>query len=548
MPKPAFTIVARLWRGLSGSFRVAAVMLTYLLMMVSVAAQILVLPQVAGAYPPSFQRASGLGLTNSSPFANDVRQYFTPQAIVDRLGDRIISAGVSNVFNGQPFFTGLDNLGRTFLVTTVMEVAQFGIGELGNGQNGTWEGSLGHILLHGGAGCIAIELLDGNCASGFFAGASQGVLAGSNLTDEQKAELVSIVGSTAGFLWADGQAVGVNFGGVIAQSGFLNNYLTHEEALQRANAEELYRVCLQQGSACSQARRAELQNAIAYFNQLDDVRDLILAQSCQNGASINCIAARADFLAAQRTFFDAAQLYSTAEDYIAALGGNAVFESVYGEGSQYQIIFDQLERGIYNSSGLAWDPNAFGTGLLIGGALGVNGVLAAATLREAARMCGSQPLCTGAIASQLFGVELVTEFSGGYIYLRSSNGTLVRSYDLSPPSISVASITGAIPNPPALMIANRQWGVKMNQHIGDFGLDVQNPLHRQEFRQLVEGIAGTPDIVVRGTFSGGGPDGRRDVLFYVRLNDVVVTSPTGEFVTILRNGVTNPNVIRALNP
>jgi filamentous hemagglutinin family protein len=176
-----------------------------------------------------FNLGTGLGLSNSSPFANDIRLNFTPQAIVDRLGDRIISAGVSNVFNGQPFFSGLDNLGRTFLVTEVLAVAQFGIGELGNGQNGQWEGSLGHILLHGGAGCIAIELLDGNCASGFFAGVSQGVLAGSNLTDEQKIQLAPLIGSLAGFFWADGRAIGVTFGGTIAQSGLTNNYLTHAQ-------------------------------------------------------------------------------------------------------------------------------------------------------------------------------------------------------------------------------------------------------------------------------------------------------------------------------
>ena len=172
---------------------------------------------------------AGLGVTNTSPFANDVRQYFTPQAVVDRLGDRIISAGVSNVFNGQPFFAGIDSLGRTFLVTEVLAVAQFGIGELGNGQNGAWEGSLGHILLHGGAGCIAIELLDGTCASGFFAGVSQGVLAGSNLTDAQKAQLAPLVGSLAGFFWADGRAIGVNFAATIAQSGLENNYLSHTQ-------------------------------------------------------------------------------------------------------------------------------------------------------------------------------------------------------------------------------------------------------------------------------------------------------------------------------
>jgi filamentous hemagglutinin family protein len=173
-----------------------------------------------------------VGLGPANPIVGDFRSNFTPQAIVDRLGDRVISAGVSNVFNGQPFFAGVDNLGRTFLVTQVLAVAQFGIGELGNGQDGQWEGSLPHLLLHGSIGCVAIEVLNGNCASGFFAGVSQGVLAGSSLSDRQKAELVTLVGSAAGFLWADGEAIGVTFGGTIAQSGFDNNYLTHLQVNQ----------------------------------------------------------------------------------------------------------------------------------------------------------------------------------------------------------------------------------------------------------------------------------------------------------------------------
>jgi filamentous hemagglutinin len=80
----------------------------------------------------------------------------------------------------------------------------------------------------------------------------------------------------------------------------------------------------------------------------------------------------------------------------------------------------------------------------------------------------------------------------------------------------------------------------------DFDLDVSNPAHRQQFRDMVENMGSNPDQVVTGTFSGGGPTGRRDVLFYVQGNDVVVTSPAGEFVTVLQNGVTNPNVVRAL--
>jgi hypothetical protein len=234
-----------------------------------------------------FNLGTGLGLSNSSPFANDIRLNFTPQAIVDRLGDRIISAGVSNVFNGQPFFSGVDNLGRTFLVTEVLAVAQFGIGELGNGQNGQWEGSLGHILLHGGAGCIAIELLDGNCASGFFAGVSQGVLAGSNLTDAQKIQLAPLLGSIAGFLWADGEAIGVTFGGTIAQSGLENNYLTHAQRQEWEDMLGLLQRCVSEGRNCQPI--IDQMNALGRRLQQDSLNNTVaMYEACGNGNVAAC--------------------------------------------------------------------------------------------------------------------------------------------------------------------------------------------------------------------------------------------------------------------
>ena len=185
-----------------------------------------------------------LGASDTSPFINDLRGHFSPGQLLDRLGDKIVSNGVTNVLNGQDFFEGLDDLGRTFLVTETMGVLQFGIGELGVGQ-GDWEGSLPHMLLHGGLGCVAMEVMDGNCASGFFAGLSSSVLAGSGLSNEQKAKLAPLVGAWAGFLWAEGEATSVNFASSVAASAIQNNYLMHEQlqelydAFKRCESAEL---------------------------------------------------------------------------------------------------------------------------------------------------------------------------------------------------------------------------------------------------------------------------------------------------------------------
>ncbi|MCF6178853.1 MAG: deaminase [Geopsychrobacter sp.] len=192
----------------------------------------------------------GAGLSDQSPFVNDVRDHFTPAALVDRAGDAIINNGVSNLVHGQGFFDGLDQAGRTFLVSETMAIAQFGIGELGNGTDTQWEGSIGHLLLHGGVGCLALEALDGDCVSGFFSGASSSLLAGANLTDEQKVRLAPLVGALTGFVFSGGNAVNVSFGGTVAGSAIENNYLGHTEL---ESMQKELRACEFNDSACFNA-------------------------------------------------------------------------------------------------------------------------------------------------------------------------------------------------------------------------------------------------------------------------------------------------------
>ena len=166
------------------------------------------------------------GYTDTLPDINNLDDLITPAAIVDRLGDRVISSVVSNVVHGQDPFEGLNNLGQTFLVSELMAIAQFGIGELGEG-NTDWEGSVPHLLLHGGVGCLAMVTVQGNCGAGFFAAAGQSLLAGSDLSIEQKTELAPLLGSLLGYVFSDGNATNVSFGGTIADSALKNNYLSH---------------------------------------------------------------------------------------------------------------------------------------------------------------------------------------------------------------------------------------------------------------------------------------------------------------------------------
>jgi hypothetical protein len=90
-------------------------------------------------------------------------------------------------------------------------------------------------------------------------------------------------------------------------------------------------------------------------------------------------------------------------------------------------------------------------------------------------------------------------------------------------------------------ISERQLGRKIGKHAVDFGLDPASPVHRAQLRGLIAEITTSPDRVVEGTFRGQGA-----VKFFIKGEDVVVTTPVEDFITILKGGVRNPAVQRAL--
>lgn len=91
---------------------------------------------------------------------------------------------------------------------------------------------------------------------------------------------------------------------------------------------------------------------------------------------------------------------------------------------------------------------------------------------------------------------------------------------------------------PGVRFNDRQFGKKVGKHAEDFGLDPSNPEHRQLVRGRIESIVGDYDDVRQGPWNpnGGGGD---NFLFYRQGADVVVTQPSGDFVTILAGGQSN---------
>lgn len=105
----------------------------------------------------------------------------------------------------------------------------------------------------------------------------------------------------------------------------------------------------------------------------------------------------------------------------------------------------------------------------------------------------------------------------------------------------------AVRRPKLFEMDSSQLGKKLGAHVEDFGLDPSNPTHRAQVIDLINDIGRYPERSVPGTFRGQGPGGARGpVEFRIQGNDVVVTTPGGTFVSILKGGISNPSVLEAL--
>ncbi|MEL6508253.1 MAG: hypothetical protein AAFQ32_00535 [Pseudomonadota bacterium] len=287
------------------------------------------------------------------------------------------------------------------------------------------------------------------------------------------------------------------------------------------------------GGACPQDDLRDIQRA---FQDLSNTRDAALVANCMgNMACINAAQAETitpDLL--QETLYDAGF-----GDYGIGFGANATTKGA---------IWAEARRDARALSGIAAHCTA-GDADCLGKAQaeGLANLVTLGAYDSALALAGCAGGMTLDACRQTLveaGVGVVSVGAG--VVVAKVGGKLLRVTRKGDGFQAAAGATNRLPNPPNLTISNSQWGTKSAQHMRDFDLDVSNPAHRQQFRDMVENIGSNPDRVVTGTFSGGGPTGRRDVLFYLRGSDVVVTSPAGEFVTVLQNGVTNPNVVRAL--
>lgn len=104
-----------------------------------------------------------------------------------------------------------------------------------------------------------------------------------------------------------------------------------------------------------------------------------------------------------------------------------------------------------------------------------------------------------------------------------------------------------ISNIPDFKFENKQLGKKLGKHVSDFGGDPSKSEDRAMVVRIINDIALKPEMVVLGDFAGQGSNGSRgNVHFRIKGNDVVVTKTDGTFVTILKNGINNTSLKKAL--
>lgn len=84
----------------------------------------------------------------------------------------------------------------------------------------------------------------------------------------------------------------------------------------------------------------------------------------------------------------------------------------------------------------------------------------------------------------------------------------------------------------------KQFGKKVGKHAADFGLDPSSAEDRAAFLEIVEDVKANATEQRIGPWRGQ----EEEVIFYIKGDDVVITKQSGEFITILKGGVSNARV------
>ena len=94
-----------------------------------------------------------------------------------------------------------------------------------------------------------------------------------------------------------------------------------------------------------------------------------------------------------------------------------------------------------------------------------------------------------------------------------------------------------------LITEDKQFGKKVGRHAKDYGFDPKSAEDREKFSEIIKDIVHNASERRIGTWRGQ----KEEVYFYIKGEDVVITTNRGVFVTILKGGVKNKRVQNARN-
>lgn len=97
---------------------------------------------------------------------------------------------------------------------------------------------------------------------------------------------------------------------------------------------------------------------------------------------------------------------------------------------------------------------------------------------------------------------------------------------------------GAIDIRPPLSMGSKQFGTKWGKHAADYGLDPASSSSRTWFMNRARDVHLNPTEVRRGAWNPSGGGGE-NYFFFRQGDDLLITRPGGEFVTMFPGGSTN---------
>lgn len=249
--------------------------------------------------------------------------HLTVANVLEGAFDASIGATIQTAAYGGSFGDAFKGSFINSVVALGLADAQTGIGrvfndEYGNPINGG-EGSLGHVLLHGFAGCVAAEAQGADCAAGAAGGIAGAIYSGMQKAPEiddygndldayraaydnwrsdvmDRAQLVSLA---AGYIFSGGKAENVSVGTSVGTSAVANNYLTHDQLLVALEADQQLAKC-KINPFCSSQERTRLENIVQFYRVESAVNTANLIEACSAGAP-TC----AQMLADARAFTEA---------------------------------------------------------------------------------------------------------------------------------------------------------------------------------------------------------------------------------------------------